>query len=158
MTMTQVRPSQTLLAIRSLPLTQWPFRADSFSLAGHRLNDMLSRRRRPIRRLREKGPPHGGKRRKASRYRQDLFQEAIAYFAATAAQALWITSSTACGCESIGTWLLFSSTVVAPMRLAQNRCRSGWTARSSAAPMYQVGFVRQPIPSSFWPNKSAAGG
>src|SRR5439155_1492538 len=38
----------------------------------------------------------------------------------TAAAAVRITSSTCLGWESIGTWLLFISTVVAPMRFAAN--------------------------------------
>jgi hypothetical protein len=38
------------------------------------------------------------------------------------------------------TWLLFVSTVDAPMRLATKRWRSGCTVRSALATMYQLGF------------------
>src|SRR5258705_8912147 len=78
-------------------------------------------------------------------------------FAATAAAALRITSSTARGWESIGTWLLFTSTVVAAMRFAAKRSKSGWTVRSSVATIDQLGFDRQATPSSFWVNRSRAG-
>ena len=57
----------------------------------------------------------------------------------------------------MGTWLLFSSTVVAPMRFAAKRSRSGWTVRSSVATMDQLGFDRQAMPSCFWVNRSRAG-
>ena len=43
----------------------------------------------------------------------------------TAFAAFRITSSTSSGLESIGTWLLSGSVVVAPMRFATNRSRSG---------------------------------
>jgi hypothetical protein len=46
---------------------------------------------------------------------------AYALFVATVVAALRITSSTSRGRESIGTWLLFSSTVVAPIRFATKR-------------------------------------
>src|SRR5258705_6291270 len=48
-------------------------------------------------------------------------QAAFPCFAATAAAALRITSSTARGWESIGTWLLFTSTVVAGLPLSAQR-------------------------------------
>src|SRR5882672_9657504 len=51
-----------------------------------------------------------------------------------------ITSITRLGFESIGTWLLATSVVVAPIRLATNRSMSGWTVRSFLATMYQLGF------------------
>src|ERR1700722_7446218 len=78
-------------------------------------------------------------------------QAAFPCFAATAAAALRITSSTARGWDSIGTWLLFTSTVVAPMRFAAKRSSSGLTVRSSVATIDQLGFDRQATPSScFW--------
>ena len=48
---------------------------------------------------------------------------------------LRIASSTTSGWESIGQWLLSTSYVVAPMRSAENRCRSGWTLWSWVATM-----------------------
>jgi hypothetical protein len=78
-------------------------------------------------------------------------------FTATAAAALRMTSSTACGWESIGTWLERSSTVAAPIRFAADRSSSGWTVRSPAATMYQLGFDRQATPSSFCWNRYGHG-
>jgi hypothetical protein len=43
----------------------------------------------------------------------------------------------------MGTWLLSTSTVVAPIRRAADRCSSGWTERSCLATMNQLGFERQ---------------
>src|SRR6266496_518089 len=68
-----------------------------------------------------------------------------------------MTSITNLGWESIGTWLLSSSYVVAPMRLAAKRSSSGWTVRSFLATMYQLGFDLQAVPSIFWLNTSASG-
>ena len=48
----------------------------------------------------------------------------------TAFAALRMTSSTRAGLESMGTWLLAVSTVMAPMRFATERCSSGCTVRS----------------------------
>jgi hypothetical protein len=59
--------------------------------------------------------------------------------------------------DSIGTWLLWISNVVAPIRFATKRCSSGWTVRSLLATMYQLGLDLQAVPSSFWLNRSAAG-
>ena len=58
----------------------------------------------------------------------------------TALAALRITSSTASGWDSIGTWLKSSSTVLAPMRFAAKRCSSGLTVWSWLATMYQLGL------------------
>ena len=44
------------------------------------------------------------------------------------------------------TWLLFASTVVAPMRFATKRWRSGCTVRSAFATMNQLGFDFQAAP------------
>ena len=72
--------------------------------------------------------------------------------------AIRIASSTTFGCDSIGTWLLSTSKVVAPIRLAAVRSRSGCTAWSLLATMYQLGLVRHPMPSHFPLNRSTAGG
>src|SRR5438034_3161057 len=71
----------------------------------------------------------------------------------TAVAAARITSSTKRGWESIGTWLLSTSYVVAPMRFATKRSRSGGTVRSLLATMYQLGFDLQATPSALWPNR-----
>ena len=42
-----------------------------------------------------------------------------------------IRSVISCGCEMSDKWLAFTSIVVAPMRLAMNRSRSGLIVRSS---------------------------
>src|SRR5258708_793215 len=76
---------------------------------------------------------------------------------APALAAARITSSTAPGLESMGTWLLSTSTVVAPIRRAADRCSSGWTVRSCLATMNQLGFERQATPSAFWVNRSGTG-
>src|SRR5437660_4532334 len=68
-----------------------------------------------------------------------------------------ITSITRLGFESIGTWLLATSVVVAPIRLATNRSMSGWTVRSFLATMYQLGFDLQAVPFILWLNRSASG-
>jgi hypothetical protein len=39
----------------------------------------------------------------------------------------------------------------------RNRSRSGWTVRSRLATMYQLGFVRQAVPSAFSLNRFASG-
>src|SRR4030095_16929069 len=52
-----------------------------------------------------------------------------------------MTAATALGCESIGTWLVFNSVVVAFIRFAKNRSSSGAMALSSLDTMYQDGFV-----------------
>jgi hypothetical protein len=57
----------------------------------------------------------------------------------------------------MGTWLLSTSWMVAPMRFATKRCSSGWTVRSFLATMYQLGFDLQAVPATFWLNRSAAG-
>ena len=67
----------------------------------------------------------------------------------TAFAAARMTSITKSGWESMGTWLLASSVVVAPMRLAKNRSRSGWTVRSFSATMNQLGFDFHAVPSTF---------
>src|ERR1700752_2701313 len=68
-----------------------------------------------------------------------------------------ITSSTTLGWESMGTWLEATSTVLAPMRFAAKRSRSGWTVRSWVATMDQLGFDRQAMTSCFWVKRSRAG-
>src|SRR5258708_4016454 len=68
-----------------------------------------------------------------------------------------ITSITRLGFETIGTWLLATSVVVAPIRLATNRSMSGWTVRSFLATMYQLGFDLQAVPPTFALNRSGAG-
>jgi hypothetical protein len=68
-----------------------------------------------------------------------------------------ITSITACGCDSITTWLLATSVVVAPMRLARKRSQSGWIVRSFLATMYQLGFDLHAVPPTFAANRSGAG-
>src|SRR5271170_7851443 len=50
--------------------------------------------------------------------RRFSLQAAFPCFAATAAAALRITSMTRSGWDNMMTWLLFASTVVAPMRFA----------------------------------------
>src|SRR6478735_8380935 len=57
----------------------------------------------------------------------------------------------------MGTWLLSTSRVVAPIRFATKRCSWGWTVRSLVARTYQLGFDLQAVPSTFWLNRSAAG-
>src|SRR5579863_4863313 len=81
----------------------------------------------------------------------------VDYELCTAAAALRITSSTRPGLESMGTWLLAASTVVAPMRLATKRSSSGWTVRSFLATMYQLGLVFHAVPAAFWVNRSGTG-
>src|SRR6516165_2290137 len=57
----------------------------------------------------------------------------------------------------MGTWLLAASTVVAPMRLATKRSRSGWTVRSFLPTIYQLGLVFHAVPSTFCVNRSGTG-
>src|SRR6476660_1529997 len=68
-----------------------------------------------------------------------------------------ITPSTRSGLDSMGTWLLAPSTVVAPIRFATKRSRSGWTVRSFLATMYQLGFDLQATPSPCCVNRSGTG-
>lgn len=49
------------------------------------------------------------------------------------------------GLESMATWLLAASTVVASMRFATKRCSPGCTVRSLMATMYQLGFDLQAV-------------
>src|ERR1700751_6054962 len=63
----------------------------------------------------------------------------------------------ACGCDSITTWLLATSVVVAPMRLARKRSQSGCMVRSFLATMYQLGFDFHAVPPAFAANRSGAG-
>ena len=44
----------------------------------------------------------------------------------------------------MATWLLSTGCVLAPLRFAKKRCRSGWTASSLLATTYQLGFDFQP--------------
>src|SRR5499427_10773241 len=71
--------------------------------------------------------------------------------------AFRITSITACGCDSMTTWLLATSVVVAPMRLARKRSQSGCIVRSFLATMYQLGFDLHAVPPAFAANRSGAG-
>src|SRR5260370_40244541 len=48
--------------------------------------------------------------------------------------------------------------VVAPIRLAEARCRSGWTAWSFLPTMYQLGLVRHATPGALLLNSSTDGG
>jgi hypothetical protein len=57
------------------------------------------------------------------------------------AAASMMTAATACGGESIDTWLALSSVVVAFMRFAKKRSSSGAIAPSSLDTMYHDGFV-----------------
>lgn len=57
-----------------------------------------------------------------------------------------ITSRTASGCDNIGTWSLSSSVVVAPIRFAIARSRSGCTVWSCFPTMYQLEFDFQAVP------------
>jgi hypothetical protein len=52
-----------------------------------------------------------------------------------------MTAATSFGFESIGTWLVFNSVVVAFMRFAKKRSSSGAIAPSSLDTMYHDGFV-----------------
>src|SRR6266850_723019 len=52
-----------------------------------------------------------------------------------------MTAATSFGFESIGTWLVSNSVVVAFMRFAKKRSSSGAIAWSFLATMYQDGFV-----------------
>jgi hypothetical protein len=45
---------------------------------------------------------------------------------------------TTCGCDSITTWLLATSVVVAPIRLARKRSQSGCIVRSFLATMLRL--------------------
>ena len=65
--------------------------------------------------------------------------------------------SVTCGCNTITTWLLATSVVVAPMRLARKRSQSGWIVLSFWATMYQLGFDFQAVPATFASNRSGAG-
>src|SRR6267142_1694010 len=84
-----------------------------------------------------------------------LYATALAPWTALAAAR--ITSITKSGWESMGTWLLATSVVVAPIRLARKRSRSGWTVRSFLPTMYQLGFDFQAVPPTFASNKSGLG-
>ena len=57
------------------------------------------------------------------------------------AAASMMTAATSFGFESIGTWLVFNSVVVAFMRCAKKRSSSGAIAPSSLDTMYHDGFV-----------------
>src|SRR5438270_13949430 len=61
----------------------------------------------------------------------------------TACAAVSMSCTTSSGWETIATWLAGTSTVVAPMRLANRRSASGGIAWSSAATMYQDGSAFQ---------------
>src|SRR6266850_7884281 len=57
------------------------------------------------------------------------------------AAASMMTAATAFGCDSIGTWLVFNSVVVAFMRFAKKRSSSGAIAPSRLDTMYHDGFA-----------------
>src|SRR4029078_4981310 len=86
-----------------------------------------------------------------------FFADAPEADACTVVAAFRITSLTTVGLDSIGTWLLSTSTVVAPIRLAASRCSAGGTVRSFLAMTYQLGFVFQAAPLIFWVNRSGTG-
>ena len=67
-----------------------------------------------------------------------------------------ITAATSFGFESIGTWLVSSSFVVAFMRFAKKRCSSGAMARSCLATMYHDGFVFHATSDTFAPKAEVA--
>src|SRR6266700_5696192 len=78
-----------------------------------------------------------------------LKQAAQAVTAARAAVSMSCTTS--CGWETIATWLDGTSTVVAPIRLANRRSASGGIAWSSAATRNQDGSAFQAgIPITSW--------
>src|SRR6187401_581203 len=58
---------------------------------------------------------------------------------ATDSAAVLTSIVTSSGCDTIATWLVGTSTVVAPMRLANCRSASGGIAWSPSATMYQEG-------------------
>src|SRR6266487_6658476 len=66
-----------------------------------------------------------------------------------------MTAATAFGCESMGTWLVFNSVVVAFMRLAKKRSSSGAIAPSSLDTMYHDGFVFHATVDTFVPKAEA---
>ena len=84
----------------------------------------------------------------AKRIRQPPLAQVRGYEIAAAR----ITSITSSGRESIGTWLLSTSLMVAPMRFATNCWSSGGTVRSLVATMYQLGLVFQATPAAFFVN------
>ena len=57
----------------------------------------------------------------------------------TAAAAVSMSSTTSSGWETIATWLVATSTVVAPMRWANSRSASGGIAWSPSATRYHDG-------------------
>src|SRR5262245_59160359 len=89
----------------------------------------------------------------AKRIRQPPLAQVRGYESAAAR----ITSITSSGRESIGTWLLSTSLMVAPMRFATNCWSSDGTVRSLVATMYQLGLVFQATPAAFFVNRSADG-
>src|SRR5207253_11346436 len=72
--------------------------------------------------------------------------------------AVSMSCTTSCGWETIATWLDGTSTVAAPMRLANRRWASGGSAWPSAATRYQDGRAFQAgMPTMHW-KADAAGG
>ena len=67
-----------------------------------------------------------------------------------------MTAATALGCESIATWLVFSSVVVAFMRFAKKRSSSGAITWSRAETMYHAGFDFHAAVETCAPNADAA--
>src|SRR5450432_2540657 len=67
-----------------------------------------------------------------------------------------ITADTSLGFDSIGTWLVSSSVVVAFMRFAKKRSSSGAIAWSPLATMYQDGFDFQATYVTLAPNADVA--
>jgi hypothetical protein len=57
----------------------------------------------------------------------------------------------------MATWLLSTGCVLAPMRFAKKRCRSGWTVSSLLAVTYQLGFDFYAMPGACLVKRSAAG-
>ena len=57
----------------------------------------------------------------------------------------------------MATWLLSIGCVLALMRFAKKRCRSGWTVSSLLHKTYQLGFDFHATPGACLVKRSAAG-
>ena len=101
-------------ACRNLPTLENPFKTGFPQRLQAQLNTLVPTRREP-------------KIRAAALGRCGSFLNGVA--------AVRIASITRLGFESMGTWLLLTSYVLAPMRFAMKRCNSGRTVRSFVATM-----------------------
>src|SRR5580704_6501379 len=72
-----------------------------------------------------------------------LTTQDVAQAVTAACAAALMSCTTSCGWETIATWLDGTSTVVAPMRLANRRWASGGIASSFVATRNQVGSAFQ---------------